>query len=108
MGSDGVRQERAAQNELVFRTVNEQIVEISGRFSSLLSDIDVVCECANASGVGTIRLGLSEFAEIRHSQADFIVLPGHVRDDIEDVVVHRDGYVVVRKDAAVVEKVAQG
>lgn len=101
-----IREERAAQNELVFRTVNEQIVEISGRFASFLSDIDVVCECANASCVGTIRLGASRFAEIRGAEADFIVLPGHERTDIEDVVERHEQYLVVRKNPSVVDAVS--
>jgi len=100
-----VREERAAQNELVFRTVNEQIVEISARFASVLPDIDVVCECANASCVGTIRLPASTFADIRQAGADFIVLPGHERTDIEDVVERYEHYLVVRKNPSVVDAV---
>ena len=105
MEAGDVRGERAAQNELVFRAVNDQIVEISGRFESLLSDIDVVCECANASCVGRIRLPASTFADIRHAGVDFIVLPGHERTDIEDVVERYERYLVVRKNPSVIDAV---
>ena len=48
------REARAAENELVFRAVNEQIVKMTDRFREQLSDIDIVCECANTACVGTI------------------------------------------------------
>ena len=108
MESESVRERRAAQNELLFRTVNEQIAAMTDRFASLLSEIDVICECANASCVGTIRLATSDFGTIRESESDFIVLPGHERDDIEQVVSQDDHYLVVRKDPAVVAEVARG
>ena len=102
------REERAAQNELLFRTVNEQIAAMTDRFASLLSEIDVVCECANAECVGTIRLRTPDFGEIRNSESDFIVMPGHEREDIEEVVQRDDHYLVVRKDPSVVAKAARG
>jgi hypothetical protein len=104
MEADGLRRERAAQNELVFRTVNEQILSITDRLASVLSEVDVVCECANASCVGTITLETAEFAEIRESGSDFIVLPGHERPDVERVVRQQPYYVVVRKDPQVLAK----
>ena len=36
---------RAAQNQLLFRAVNEQIVEMTENFRSDLSDLNLVCEC---------------------------------------------------------------
>jgi hypothetical protein len=39
------RERRGAQNQLLFRAVNEQIVEMTENFRSDLSDINLVCEC---------------------------------------------------------------
>jgi hypothetical protein len=93
---------RAAQNELVFRTVNEQILSITERFASLLADVDVVCECADPACVSTIRIATSTFANVRATKETFIVLPGHERPDVEHVVEQTRHYVVVGKAAQAV------
>ena len=91
------REERAAQNELVFRAVNEQIMKMTERFRAQLSDVDIVCECADAQCVGTIRVAFDEFAELERQSGTFLVLPGHEAPDVEDVVERTRTYVVVRK-----------
>ena len=92
------REARAAQNELVFRAVNEQIAKMTDRFRAQLSDIDIVCECANTTCVGTIRIDSNEFAEIERAEGTFLVLPGHEDESVEEVVTRRDAYVVVWKE----------
>lgn len=99
MEAKSEREARAARNELLFRAVNEQILQMTERFRGQLSDIDIVCECAVASCVGTIRITAEEFAEIHREPGTFFVLDGHEDTDVEDVVEHRNGYVVVRKPA---------
>jgi hypothetical protein len=96
-GGQEERERRAAQNQLLFREVNEQIVNLTERFQAQLSDLDLVCECADPSCTGAIRLGLDDFGRIDRVQNAFLVLRGHEDDRVEDVVDQRDGYVVVRK-----------
>jgi hypothetical protein len=91
------RETRAAQNELVFRAVNEQIVKMTDRFREQLREIDIVCECADTACVGTIRLDVAEFAEIERADGAFLVLPGHEDESVERVVERRESYVVVWK-----------
>jgi hypothetical protein len=91
------REARAAQNELVFRAVNEQIVKMTDRFREQLSDIDIVCECANTNCVGTIRIHADEFAKIEHASGTFLVLPGHEDESVERVVERSQSYVTVWK-----------
>jgi hypothetical protein len=91
------REARAARNELVFRAVNEQIVKMTDRFRAQLSDIDIVCECANTACVGTIRIDVGEFAKIERAEGAFLVLPGHEDESVEQVVDRREPYVVVWK-----------
>jgi len=98
MPGESQREARAAQNELVFRAVNEQIVKMTDRFRAQLSDIDIVCECATTTCVGTIRIATSEFAEIERAEGTFLVLPGHEDESVEEVVTRRDAYVVVWKE----------
>lgn len=91
------REARAAQNELVFRAVNEQIVKMTDRFRAELSDLDIVCECADTGCVGTVRIDVAEFAAIERADGSFLVLPGHEDESVEQVVTRREGYVVVSK-----------
>lgn len=81
----------------MFRAVNEQILEMTERFRAQLSDIDIVCECAAASCIGTIRITATEFTAMRREEGMFFVLPDHEDPSVEDVVGRRNGYVVVRK-----------
>jgi hypothetical protein len=97
MATPTEREARAAQNELVFRAVNEQIVKMTDRFREQLSDIDIVCECSDTACVETIRVNADEFVKIERTEASFLVLPGHEDESIERVVDRRDGYVVVWK-----------
>jgi len=91
------RAARSARNELLFRAVNEQIVGMTERFRAQLSDIDVVCECADQTCVGTIRIAAVEFGKIERADEVFLVLPGHEDRQVEDVVERNDGYLVVKK-----------
>ena len=97
MEAKSERAERAARNELLFRAVNEQILQMTERFRAQLSDIDIVCECAVASCVGTIRITAAEFTQMRREEGTFFVLPDHEDPSVENVVGRRNGYVVVRK-----------
>jgi hypothetical protein len=97
MAAPTERETRAAQNELVFRAVNEQILKMTDRFRQQLSDIDIVCECADTACVGTIRINAEDFVKIERTEASFLVLPGHEDERIEQVVDRRDDYVVVWK-----------
>ncbi|MFL5946706.1 MAG: hypothetical protein ACJ74D_07995 [Gaiellaceae bacterium] len=97
MAESTEREARAAQNELVFRAVNEQIVKMTDRFREQLSEIDIVCECADTGCVGTIRIDASAFGSIHRETGRFFVLPGHEDETVEQVVDRNGKYVVVLK-----------
>lgn len=103
MPGESQREVRAAQNELVFRSVNEQIAKMTDRFRSQLSDIDIICECADTGCVSAIRIGADDFAQIERAEATFLVLPGHEDDSVEQVVDRRESYVVVWKPVVAVD-----
>jgi hypothetical protein len=88
------RDERLAQNEILFRQVNEKIVELSDRWGS---SIDLVCECANTDCMARIELTLHEYEQLRQNPLRFALLSGHEIPDVEDVVARSDRYVVVEK-----------
>ncbi len=100
VGSRNERVHRALRNEQLFRAVNEQIVDMTERFRTQLSDVDLVCECADTSCTGTIRVDIEEFSRIDRRENTFLVIPGHEDAEIEDVVGRNRGFHLVRKRLA--------
>jgi hypothetical protein len=88
------RERKAAQNQLLFRAVNEQIVEMTEKFRS---DLNLVCECWDTTCTGKVRVRLEDYKRLDRTGNMLIVLRGHEDQHVEDVVDQVDGYVVVRK-----------
>lgn len=96
-----LRAARAAENENLFRRVNERVEELSrGRADSL----GIVCECADASCVERIPdVPVREYEAVRGHSDRFFVRKGHERPDIEVVVDERRHYLVVAKQGEAAE-----
>jgi hypothetical protein len=99
----GAFEERAAQNEALFRSVNEQIEKL-GHSERLVA---FVCECSDGTCTQKIELTIAEYEEVRSDARWFAIGPGHVTNEIEHVVRTTERYVIVEKDtpeaAAIVE-----
>ena len=91
------REERLAQNEVLFRNVNERIMELDDEWQ--LSH-DLICECANTGCMAVMRMSLAEYRSLRLDPQRFGVLPGHEIPDVEVVVERNDRYLVVEKHVA--------
>jgi len=89
--------ERIEKNERLFREVNERIREVGQRFADDLTRFDFFCECADFECTERLTLTLRDYESVRAHPARFVVLPGHELPDVEYVVGHEDGYVVVEK-----------
>lgn len=102
------RQEHAAHNQSLFRTVNEQVKSLNkdksltADFGPLPTVVEWVCECANPSCMERIPLTLLQYEQIRALGYRFCVAPGesHVFADVEDVHERTAGYWVVDKTGA--------
>lgn len=88
------REERLAQNEILFRDVNERIVQLTDQWGGSL---DLICECANDECMVRLELTLHEYEQLRQNPRQFAVLPGHEMEDIEQVVERNERYLVVEK-----------
>jgi hypothetical protein len=88
-----LRRERAAQNQSLFREVNERIEDLAAP-SSFTS---FICECENETCDEVCPLTLEEYERIRAKPNRFFVLPGHNVPEVEQVVEQSDRYVVVAK-----------
>jgi hypothetical protein len=97
VGVDEERQERLAKNESLFRALNENINglarELGGR-----EPFEFICECSTSGCFERLSLTVEEYERIRQVGTHFLLVDGHEDIEIEQVIGHRSGYVVVEKD----------
>ena len=94
------RDERLAQNEVMFRRVNERIVsDLRARRESSAPELEIVCECSDRDCLRVLRIEVAEYEWLRLNPRRFAVLPGHEAPAVEDVVERHDRFVVVEKHA---------
>ena len=93
----GLWDERAAVNEALFRSVNEQVRHLAGRHYGALEPTGFVCECADDTCVERIQVPLGIYEAVRANPRRFVVAVGHERDGIETVVEHTPGFTIVEK-----------
>jgi|SRR3954469_816790 len=95
--ADESRQVRAAQNQSLFREVNERVEELNEAFGVILPMGQWVCECAEDTCIAQMELTIPEYEAVRQHPMRFPVLPGHEQLDVERVVVRHERYIVVEK-----------
>lgn len=92
-------EERAAQNEALFRSVNEEIERLGQVWAGSSQQLTAfVCECSDGTCSQQIQLTPNEYEAVRAESRRFAVAPGHVTEKIEHVVHTTDRYLVVEKD----------
>lgn len=92
------REERLAQNEVLFRTVNESIEQQAIEFGG--EGYEFICECSSAACLDRVRLTLSEYEHVRSEGARFFVATGHQNVEVELVVETKPLFLIVEKDGA--------
>ena len=91
------REERLVRNEALFREVNEQI-DAPNEAGSQAELVPVVCECGSPGCTETFLVGRQAYEAVRAHPERFLIKPGHVFDEVEDVVErHPDWWVVAKK-----------
>jgi hypothetical protein len=91
------QEERLAKNELLFRTLNENIRGLASGLQGK-EPFEFICECATTGCFERLSLTLPEYERIRQDGTHFLLAYGHEDIEIEQVIARRDGYVVVEKD----------
>jgi hypothetical protein len=92
------RTARLAENEMLFRQVNEIISStVAGIGDSHKSGF--ACECARATCTEEVSMTSPEYETVRRDPRWFLIRPGHAVKDIEQVVKSTDRYEVVEKTA---------
>ena len=93
------RETRAAENQTLFRGINERVKELNEAFSFVSPVGEWVCECADDACVERIEMSTAEYEAVRSDGSRFFVVPSdeHVWPDVESVIERTDCYWVVEK-----------
>jgi hypothetical protein len=93
------RARRIAENEALFRDLNEEVGAVAHSFSAggEARTFDFLCECGDSACARRVPVTLPEYEELRSSPLRFLVVPGHEIPDVERVVETRNAYIVVEK-----------
>jgi hypothetical protein len=91
------REERAAENESLFRSVNERIEQSALTWGVEDGGVEFLCECEDTDCLERLRLSVEEYEGVRAHPAQFVVAPNHESHDIEFVKRVNDRFAVVRK-----------
>jgi hypothetical protein len=90
------RDERVAKNEILFREVNERILQIEGdRWR--VDPVDFMCECGDIDCLRVVQLSVDDYERLRSRPTHFGVIPGHEMLEVETVVETHPHYLVVEK-----------
>lgn len=90
---------RIAENEAMFRDLNEEVGAVAHSFSSPgdAGRYDFLCECADPGCTARVPLPLAVYEAVRSNPISFFVVPGHEVADVEDVVETHAEYAIVVK-----------
>jgi len=89
-----------AQNETLFREVNERVEEAANGFADQDEEdrpIGFVCECGRRDCTESIEATRAQYEAVRSNPVRFLLLPGHEDDSVERVVERTERFVVVVK-----------
>lgn len=91
------RDRRLAENEALFREVNDRVNESASRLGDPDMGYQYFCECANKDCTFRIVMKRDEYESVRDDPKQFVVLPDHYTPEIEVLVVESETFWVVRK-----------
>jgi hypothetical protein len=91
------RKRRIADNEAIFRNVNEEIRALNATLATV-TEMRIVCECGTRSCADQFAITPEDYSRLREDSTLFAIRPGHDFPETETTVSKRDDYWVVRKD----------
>jgi hypothetical protein len=94
---DNVSKQRLAENEDVFRRVNNEIETAALQQGSDGHRYEFLCECSDLSCRERVHVTLAEYAHAREDPTRFLVVKDHVVREIEHVVESVRDHVIIEK-----------
>lgn len=101
-----LRKRRLAENQALFREINERIEANAETQGSDQHVYEFVCECSSLECFERFELTLAEYGPVRDRPQRFIVISGHEQPEVEDVVERHGEVVIVEKRGAAADAVA--
>jgi hypothetical protein len=101
------RERQVAENEVRFRALNERLQRRAGTWQGTEGQLSLVCECGDEDCTVGIELSAPEYEAVRAVETQFIVIPGHERTEVEDVIGGTESWLVVRKRGEAAEIAAE-
>lgn len=95
MSTTARRAEREAQNQALFRQVNERIHDVLETFGDDGRPGEFVCECGLPDCATIVRLTQEEYEAARAGGERFIVVPGHEQPGLDRVFARHERFTVV-------------
>jgi hypothetical protein len=86
---------RKANNQALFREVNERIASLASKLEVFGGTQAFFCECDRVGCRETLELPLETYAQIRDDPTAFVVLRGHEDPRREAVVSDHGSYLIV-------------
>lgn len=90
-----LRRHRLAENQTLFREVNERIGASARAQGGDAHAYEFVCECASIECFERFELSLGDYQRVRGGAGRYVVVTGHERPDLEHVVEWVEGVAVV-------------
>jgi hypothetical protein len=107
MREDAERTEiaRNADNQNLYREANERVMETNARFDLAGEEdriVEVFCECGDGGCAERVALTREAYERVRSDSETFVLIPGHDKGVVEEVIEQTSGYVIARNvgDAA--------
>jgi hypothetical protein len=98
----GLREDRVARNEALYRELNERIREIEEDLSARgVADEpelgEYFCECGFDACMEKIRVTPQEYEAVRSSPVQFAIKPEHLVPDVERVLQQNSRFALIEK-----------
>jgi hypothetical protein len=98
------REERLALNEARVREVNETIERANEKLGPAPGEdglaLNILCECGTRGCDRLIEISSAEYQGVRAEPTRFVVVPGHIKAEIERLVENKRRFAVVEKVGA--------
>ena len=91
------REQRLAQNEALFREINEKVEAVAAVHGSDDHVYEFYCECANADCSLQVPATIAVYEAVRAHPRRFLVIPEHWLPEIETIATKAEGWWVIEK-----------
>ena len=91
------RDRRLAENESLFREVNERVGAIASRQGDDDHVYEFFCECANTDCTMQVSATLAVYEAVRANGRRFLIEPEHALPEVEVVIERTDDWWVIEK-----------